>query len=167
MIMPYYRVTLEDLDAVQAALTTQADGLGNTQAQTQQSVTQLADATTQALATGRGTVAQQLETLTQEVTRSNEVANAAQWTGPDADTFRSANADLLAVIDQTNLRFSDALTQYENASQQLMATLDELVAEFTVASQASQDSSTQLSSAVQLEAQSYEEAFNGSFAYGG
>lgn len=165
--MPYYRVTLEDLDAVQAALMTQADGLGNTQAQTQQSVTQLADTTTQALATGRATVTEQLETLAQEVTRSNELANAAQWTGPDADTFRQANADLLTVIDQTNLRFTDAVTQYEVSSQQLMATLDELVAEFTVASQASQESSTQLSSAVQIEAQSYEEAFNGSFAYGG
>src|SRR4051812_3457487 len=99
--MPYYRGTPEDLGAGQAAPMAQADGLGNTQAQTQQSVTQLADTTTQALATGRATVTEQLETLAQEVTRSNELANAAQWTGPDADTFRQANADLLTVIDQT------------------------------------------------------------------
>jgi len=165
--MPLYRVVLEDLDAVQAALTTQADGLGTTQAGTQQAVTQLNDLTTQSLATGRTTVTQQLDTLTQEVTRSNELATAAQWTGPDSDRFRQSNADLMTSIQQTGVRFDEAITQYEVATTQLMATLQDLVAEFTAATQASLDSSTRLSAAVQIESVSYEEAFNGSFAYGG
>jgi hypothetical protein len=165
--MPLYRVVLEDLDAVQAALTTQADGLGVTQAQTQQAVTQLGDVTTQALSTGRISVTEQLDALGAEVNRSNEMANAAQWTGPDSDRFRQSNAELLTAIQQTSTRFTDAITAYEAATTQLMVALADLVAEFSAATQASQDSSAQLSSAVQIEAQSYEEAFNGSFAYGG
>lgn len=165
--MPLYLVVMEDLAAVQAALTAQADGLGVTEAQTQQSVAQLGDVTTQALTAGRTSVTSQLEALGAEVTRSNEVANAAHWTGPDSDRFRQSNAELLTSIQQTNTRFTDAITAYEAATTQLMATLAELVAEFTAATQASSESSTRLSSAVQIEAQSYEEAFNGSFAYGG
>jgi hypothetical protein len=165
--MPLYRVVLEDLDAVQAALTTQADGLGVTQAQTQQAVTQLGDVTTQALSTGRISVTEQLDALGAEVNRSNEMANAAQWTGPDSDRFRQSNAELLTAIQQTSTRFTDAITAYEAATTQLMVALADLVAEFSAATQASQDSSARLSSAVQIEAQSYEEAFNGSFAYGG
>lgn len=165
--MPLYRVVLEDLDAVQAALTTQADGLGVTQAQTQQAVTQLGDVTTQALSTGRISVTEQLDALGAEVNRSNEMANAAQWTGPDSDRFRQSNAELLTAIQQTSTRFTDAITAYEAATTQLMVALADLVAEFSAATQASQESSARLSSAVQIEAQSYEEAFNGSFAYGG
>lgn len=165
--MPLYRVVLEDLDAVQAALTTQADGLGTTQTGTQQAVTTLNDVTTQSLTTGRTTVTTQLDGLTQEVTRSNELANAAQWTGPDSDRFRQSNADLLTAIQQTGTRFDEAIGQYETSTGQLMATLQDLVAEFAAATQTSLDSSTRLSSAVQVESQSYEEAFNGSFAYGG
>ena len=165
--MPLYRVVLEDLDAVQSALTTQADGLGTTQAQTQTSVTTLGDTTTQALTTGRTTVTEQLDALAAEVTRSTELANAAQWTGPDSDRFRASNADLLTVISQTNTRFPEAVTDYETATTQLMATLQDLVAEFTAATLTSQESSTRLGSAVQVESASYEEAFNGSFGYGG
>jgi hypothetical protein len=165
--MPLYRVVLEDLDAVQVALTTQADGLGVTQAQTQQAVTQLGDVTTQALSTGRISVTEQLDALGAEVNRSNEMANAAQWTGPDSDRFRQSNAELLTAIQQTSTRFTDAITAYEAATTQLMVALADMVAEFSAATQASQDSSARLSSAVQIEAQSYEEAFNGSFAYGG
>lgn len=165
--MPLYRVVLEDLDAVQTALTTQADGLGAAQAQTQQAVTQLGDVTTQSLTTGRTTVTEHLDGLAAEVTRSNEVANAALWTGPDADLFRQSNAELLTSISQTNTLFAEAITSYETATVQLMTVLSDLVAEFTTATLASQESSTRLGSAVQIEAQSYEEAFNGSFAYGG
>ena len=165
--MPLYRVALEDLDAVQAALNTQAEGLGTTQTGTQQAVTTLNDTTTQSLATGRTTVTQQLDTLAQEVTRSNDLATKAQWTGPDSDRFRQGNADLMTSIQQTGARFDEAIGQYEVSTKQLMATLQDLVTEFTTATQASLDSSTQLSSAVQIESVSYEEAFNGSFAYGG
>ena len=165
--MPLYRVVIEDLNDVQAALTTQADGLATTQAQTTQTVAQLGDLTAQALTTGRTTVAEQLETLATEVTRSNERATEAQWTGPDSERFRQSNAELLTAIGQTSTRFTEAVTTYEAATTALMAVLDEVVAEFTAATQASQESSTQLGSAVQIEAQSYEEAFNGSFAYGG
>ena len=165
--MPHYLVVTEDLAAVQAALTTQADGLGTTQAQTQQTIARLGETTTQALTTGRTTVTDQLAALTAEVTRSNELAAAAQWTGPDSDRFRQSNAELMTAIEQTGVRIGEAVTAYETSTTQLMAVLDDLVAEFVTATTASQESSTRLSSAVQIEAQSYEEAFNGSFAYGG
>src|SRR4051812_9494356 len=98
MIMPLYRVVMEDLDAVQGALTTQADGLSVTGTQTQQAVVLLGDVTMQALTTGRSSVTEQLDALGTEVSRSNELANAAQWTGPDSDRFRQSNAELLTAI---------------------------------------------------------------------
>ena len=162
--MPLYRVVIEDLNDVQAALTTQADGLATTQAQTTQSVTQLGDLTVQALTTGRTTVAEHLETLATEVNRSNERATTAQWPVPATERFRQRHAERRTAIDQTSTRFTEAVTTYEAATTALMTVLDEVIAEFTAATQASQESSTQLGSAVQIEAQSYEVAFNGSFA---
>jgi predicted kinase len=165
--MPLYQVVMEDLQQVQQVLATQAQGLADTHGQTTQAVTGLNDLTTQALQTGRTKVTEQLQLLTETVNKSNEMAAAAHWTGPDADTFRQSNQDLLAAIQQVSQRFDEAVTQYEAQMQQLMATLEQIAADFAAATQQSQESTARLGGAVGIEAQGYEEAFNGSFAYGG
>ena len=165
--MPLYLVVIEDLIQIQEVLSTQAQGLADTQGQATQAVQALNDLTTQALQTGRAKVVEQLQQLTETVTRSNELATAAVWTGPDADTFRQSNQDLLTAIQQTGQRFDEAVTQYEAQMQQLMATLEQIAADFATATQQSEESTNGIRGAVALEATSYEEAFNGSFAYGG
>lgn len=165
--MPLYLVVMEDLLQIQGVLGTQAQGLADTQGQTTQAVNGLNDLTTQALQTGRTKVMEQLQQLADTVNKSNEMAVAAHWTGPDADTFRQSNADLLQAIQQFSQRFDEAVAQYEAQMQQLMATLQDIAADFAAATQQSEESTTSLRVAVALEATSYEEAFNGSFAYGG
>lgn len=165
--MPLYLVVIEDLIQVQGVLSTQAQGLADTHGQATQSVQSLNDLTTQALQTGRTKVLEQLQQLTDTVNTSNEMATAAHWTGPDADTFRQSNQDLLQAIQLTSQRFDEAVTQYETQMQQLMATLEQIAADFAAATQQSEESTNGIRAAVALEATSYEEAFNGSFAYGG
>lgn len=165
--MPLYLVVMEDLVQIQAVLGNQAQGLADAQSQAQQGIGGLNDLTTQSLQTGRTTVVEQLQRLAETVTTSNQLAEAAHWTGPDADRFRQSNADLLQAIQQTSQRFDDAVTQYETQMQQLMALLEQIMVEFTTATQRSAESTDGIRAAVGIEATSYEEAFNGSFAYGG
>lgn len=165
--MTYYRVTIEDLEAIRTALEAQAQGLDATRTQTQTSVSLLDEVTAQSLTAGLTGVTEQLTSLAEQITRAQELADAAEWTGTDADTFRRSNADLLVLIQQTDTAFAGAVQEYETSSRRLLAVLDDLVADFVATSNTLQDASADLGSAVQLEARSYEEAFNGSFAFGG
>jgi predicted nucleic acid-binding Zn-ribbon protein len=165
--MPLYEVVTEDLDAVQQQLGRQGEGLDQTQAETTQSVTTLITETDTAATQGETQITQSLGDLAQVVATSDQVAQAANWTGADSDRMRQSNADLTQVIDQTNQRMTAAIADFKSRTAQIDADLQALTDEFTTAITQQRELTTQLQSAVQIEMQSYEEAFNGSFAYGG
>jgi chromosome segregation ATPase len=165
--MPMYEVVTEDLEAVQQQLGRQVQGLDQTQAETTQAVSGLISQTDTAATQGQTTITSTLGELAQTVSASDQLANAAKWTGPDSDRFRQGNADLAQAIDQTSQRMTDSITQFRARTAQTDAELEALTAEFTNAVAKSRDLTADLQAAVQVEAQSYEEAFNGSFHYSG
>jgi chromosome segregation ATPase len=165
--MPQYEVVTEDLDAVAQQLGRQAGGLDQTQAETTQAVDGLISQSDAAAQQGQAQITQTLGDLAQTVAASDQVANAANWTGPDSDRFRQGNADLTQAIDQTGQRMTAAIEDFRTRTGQLDAELQALTAEFANAIAQNRELTTELQSAVQIEMQSYEEAFNGSFNYGG
>src|SRR5690242_13872463 len=104
--MPGYEVATEDLIAAQQQLVVQAQTLTEAQAQvpaaSTEMITQITDGSTQT----QGQIEGELAELANLVTTADQTAQQAQWTGPDSEQFRAVNADLMAVIIQTNQRLS-------------------------------------------------------------
>lgn len=165
--MPTYEVVTEDLDAVQQQLGHQVQGLDQTQAETTQAVDGLITRTDAAATQGEAQITGTLGDLAQTVSTSDQIASAAHWTGPDSDRFRQGNADLTQAINQTGQRMTDAIAGFRSRTAQTDAELQGLTAEFANAVTKCRELTAGLQSAVQIEAQSYEEAFNGSFNYAG
>jgi len=163
--MAAYEVLTEDLVAAQDQLGVQIDTIGTTQT----GVSTASDQMTQAIVGATNATQAQLDTLLADLaallSQSDAAATSADWTGPDSEQFRQANADLLAVITTTNAKLTDAIGQHLAATTQLDQQLDAATADFTQASQASADSTTALRAALATETQSYDEAFAGSFGY--
>lgn len=163
--MAAYEVATEDLVAAQDQLGVQIETLGTTQTgvatASETMVTTIVDSsrTTQTQIDGL------LTELAALVSASDATATAAEWTGPDSEQFRQANAELLTVINTTNAKLTDAIAQHLAATDQLDQQLDAANADFAQATQASTEATTNLQSALQTETQSYEEAFAGSFTY--
>ena len=165
--MAAYEVLTEDLVAAQDQLGVQIDTLGTTRTgvttASEQMVTTIVDGSTTTQAQIDGLLAE----LAALVSATDATANAAEWTGPDSEQFRQANAELLTVIASTNTRLTDAITAHLAATAQLDTTLDAALADFGQAIQTSTESTTALLAALQTETVSYDEAFAGSFGYGG
>ena len=164
--MPGYEVATEDLIAAQQQLGVQTQTLGEAQAQvpaaSNEMIQQITDGSTQTQSQIEAVLAQ----LAGVVTTADQTAQQAQWTGPDSEQFRAANADLMNAITQTNQRLSDTFTQHLAATQRLHTELDAANAEFAQAAQASADSTQALADATGAEAESYEQAFAGGFTAG-
>lgn len=165
--MPMYEVVTEDLDAVQQQLGRQAEGLDHAQTGTTQAVDQLIGQTDASATQGQAQITGTLGGLTQTVATSDQVANAAHWTGADSDRFRQSNADLTQAIDLTGKRMTESIDDFRARTAQIDAGLQDLTAQFATAVARTRELTADLQAAVQIEAQSYEEAFNGSFHYGG
>ena len=163
--MAAYEVATEDLVAAQDQLGVQIETLGTTQI----GVTTASETMVTTIVDSSRTTQTQIDGLLTElaalVSASDATATAAEWTGPDSEQFRQANAELLTVINTTNARLTDAITQHLAATDQLDQQLDAANAEFAQATQAAGEATTNLQSALQTETQSYEEAFAGSFTY--
>lgn len=165
--MASYEVLTEDLVASQDQLSVQIDSLGSTRTGVSTASDQMVQAIVDASRASQAQIDALLSELATLVSQSDAAATAAEWTGPDSEQFRQANADLLTVINATNIRLTDAITQHLTATVQLDQQLDAANADFAQATQASLESTTALRAALQTEAQSYEEAFAGSFGYAG
>ena len=164
--MPGYEVATEDLVAAQQQLGVQTQTLSEAQTQvpaaSNEMITQITDGSTQT----QNQIEAMLSELANVVTTADQTAQQAQWTGPDSEQFRAANADLMNVIIQTNHRLSDAFNEHLAATQRLDSELDAANAEFAQAAQASAESTQALGDATGAEAESYEQAFAGGFAGG-
>lgn len=165
--MASYEVATEDLVASQDQLGVQIDTLGTTQTGVPAASDQMVQAIVSASTATQAQIDGLLTELAGLVSRTDAAATAAQWTGPDSEQFRQANADLLTVINTTNTRLTEAIAQHLTTTMQLDQQLDAANADFTQATQASLESTTALRAALQTETQSYEEAFAGSFGYSG
>ena len=165
--MATYEVLTEDLVTAQDQLGVQIDTIGTTQT----GVSTASNQMTQSIVDATNATQAQLDTLLGDLANllqaSDAAATSADWTGPDSEQFRQANADLLTVINTTNAKLTDALAQHRATTAQLDQQLDQATADFTQASQISADSTTALRAALATETQSYDEAFNGSFGFTG
>lgn len=162
-----YEVMTEDLVAALDQLGVQIDTLSSTQTGVSTASDQLVQAIIAAAQTTEAQVDALLSDLAALITSTDQTATAADWTGPDSEQFRAANADLLAVITTTNARLTDAIGQHLTMTAHLSEQLDAATADFAQATQTSTESTTALRAALQAEVTSYDEAFNGSFSYSG
>ena len=162
-----YEVMTEDLVAALDQLGVQIDTLGSTQTGVSTATDQLVQAIIAAAQTTQAQVDALLSDLAALIASTDQTATAADWTGPDSEQFRAANADLLTVITTTNAKLTDAIGQHLSATAQLSGQLDAATAEFAQATQTSSESTTSLRAALQTEVTSYDESFKGSFSYSG
>jgi len=162
-----YEVMTEDLVAALDQLGVQIETLGSIQTGVSAASDQLVQAIIAAAQATQAQVDVLLGDLAALIASTDQTAAAADWTGPDSEQFRAANADLLGVITSTNDRLTDSIGQHLAATAQLSGQLDAATAEFTQATQTSTESTTSLRAALQAEVASYDEAFAGSFSYSG
>jgi hypothetical protein len=165
--MAPYNVTTEDLDAVQQQLDVQVGELASSLAevgaagdQMQQQIMSSLDASVAQVTAGHD----ELATL---LTTSQSTADAAHWTGPDSEQFRAGTAELLQTIHTVSQKMLDNMEQHRVATTTLHTEFEQAKADFTQAVNANQESTSSLRDAVRTENESYEQAFNGSFGYGG
>jgi hypothetical protein len=165
--MASYEVMTEDLVAALDQLGVQTDTLGSTQTGVSTATDQLVQTIIAAAQTTQAQVDALLGDLAALIAQTDQTATAADWTGPDSEQFRAANADLLAVITSTDAKLTDAIGQHLSATVQLSDQLHAATADFTQATQTATESTTALRTALQTEVASYDEAFAGSFSYAG
>ncbi|HWJ51990.1 MAG TPA: hypothetical protein VNT24_01280, partial [Propionibacteriaceae bacterium] len=165
--MVAYEVQTEDLMGIRDQLAAQADLVGSTSSGIADATTTLLQQMEAGVSTAQVTIEGLLQSLADTVSTTDSTAAAADWIGPDSDTFRQANADLIAAIARSQTQLESALTGHRTATTQVGATLADTLQQFTAEAGRSQELTSQLSAAVGAEADSYEQAFNGSWSAAG
>lgn len=165
--MAGYNVATEDLDAVQQQLEVQLNDLTTSLSEVDAAGTQMQEQILSSLDTAVTQVTAGHDELATLLTTSQSTADAAHWTGPDSELFRTGTAELLQTIQTVSARMLDAMAQHRAATTALHTELEQAEADFAQAVGASQESTTSLRDAVRTENQTYEDAFNGSFGFAG
>jgi hypothetical protein len=163
--MPDYFVEPQDLHGVADHLGLQADALDLAQVETEQATRDVTATSTDALALAEQQLTARLDVLTETATASRETAESAVWTGPDADTFRAANLELVQRIEAAIQAMRDAFVAYQDACRQALGDLQALEQRFTAGCRAYEGDRLRLRTAVDFEADHYVQAFDGSFGY--
>lgn len=162
-----YTVSVDDLQQFVQQMTTQVSELSDAQGSIQQAADALISTTDGASTQAQTTITAQLTELSSQVRQWDQQSQGVQWTGADSDAFRQANAELATTIDQTQQQMTESIEAFRQKTAQLNTQLQELVAQSSQAIARSAEQCTQLGQAVSVESSSYQEAFNGSFGYGG
>lgn len=165
--MPMYTVSLEDLQQFVQQMSTQVSELSEAQGSIQQAADSLISTTDAATTQAQTTITGRLTELSTQVRQWDQESQGVQWNGQDSDTFRQANTQLAATIDQTQQQMTESIEAFRQKTAQLNAQLQDLVAQSSQAIAQSSEQCTRLGQAVSVESSAYQEAFNGSFAYGG
>jgi hypothetical protein len=163
--MPPYVVSIEDLQEMQAQLTHQLTQLGTAQLGVEADVRDLIEAMTAGIAGAQARIDHQMGELAGTLTRSRSLAQAARWTGPDSEQFRAGTEQLLATIEQSRDQLLSGVEAHRAGAAALRADVDAASTAFDDAARTLAAATARLERAVWIEAKSYEEAFNGRFAY--
>jgi hypothetical protein len=161
--MAGYEVQTEDLIGIRDQLAAQAGLVGSTSSSVVEATSTLLLQLEVGLRQAEATIDGLLQEVAATVQTTGSTAAAADWLGPDSEAFREANADLMAAVSRSQAQLETALTGHRTATTQIGATLLDTLGQFTAEASRSQELTGQLSAAVGAEANSYEQAFNGSW----
>ncbi len=116
--------------------------------------------TQDAAQTGLTQITDQLSTMSASVSASVSQASAAQWTGANADRFRDGAASFQQNIETGRAATEEAFTDFNTHINALAASLEAYVQSFGAALSGAEDSSNQMSSAVEAQRANLDQVMN-------
>jgi cell division septum initiation protein DivIVA len=102
----------------------------------------------------------EMSQLRSSVAGSLATANATNWTGSNAQVFRSSAADFDAAMQRAEAATADAFTQFQASIQQMADALETYQASFSAALTKAQASTTSMENAVVAQRNHLDETMN-------
>ncbi len=127
---------------------------------------QMVNTTRETAQNGLSTVEGQLTTMSASVTASVSQASAAQWTGANAERFREGAASFQANIEAGRTATTEAFSSFNTHIAALADALESYVQQFGTALAGAEESSHQMSAAVESQRANLDQVMNTGLAVG-
>jgi phage-related protein len=151
---------LDDLDALAGQLDRTGGALAECQSRSTADTNQVVESVRTAATTALQRITTQMDLLRESVRTAGSSSSAAQWTGANAERFRSAYHDFDASMQQAEATTKETFADFQRAIDQMAASLSDYVQQLANALTNAQHSTQTMSSAVHAQRANLESVMN-------
>lgn len=152
--------TLEDLDGLSTRLQTTSGDVGEVKEQavglTARVISEVTASAQQVLAE----IGSQMDVMSQSVSAAQSQAESTNWTGANAENFRSGAVEFQTAVNNAGLATNDAFESFKATAHTMSEALDAYVNQLSVALAGAQVSATQMSTSVTNQRNNLESVMN-------
>ncbi len=156
---------LDDLATLADQLRRTAADLGATRDGSTSLSQTMVSSTQDAAQTGLSQINEQLAAMSSSVSTSVNQANASQWTGANADRFRDGAAGFQQNIEAGRATTEQAFNDFNTHINALASSLEAYVQSFGAALSGAEESSNQMSGAVEAQRANLDQVMNTGMAF--
>jgi Zn-dependent alcohol dehydrogenase len=164
--MPTLGATLEDLEALSTQLVTTTGDIGDVRDETRTAITEVVERLRQAGQAAVQTARQQMAALRTTVDSAQTRADGADWTGHNAEVFRSAYHDFSGAIGQAEQSTTDYFDEFNALLDRLGADTETYVGELGSSLTNAQTSTESMGHAVGAQRENLDQVMNTGFSVG-
>jgi biotin operon repressor len=164
--MPTLGATLEDLESLSTQLTTTTGDIGDVRDQTRTAITEVIDRLRQAGLEAVNTARQQMQALRTTVETAQSRADGADWTGHNAEVFRSAYQEFNSAIGQAETATTGYFDEFNSLLDRLGVDTEDYVGQLGTSLTNAQSSTESMSHAVDAQRQNLDQVMNTGFSVG-
>jgi hypothetical protein len=151
---------LDDLDALAGQLDRTAAAITDCQSRSTTDTNQVVDSVRTATTTALQRITAQMDTLRESVRAAGHSAGAAQWTGANAERFRSAYQQFDTSMQQAEATTKETFADFHRAIDRMAAALADYAGQLAGALTNAQSSTHAMSSAVQAQRTNLDSVMN-------
>ena len=140
---------LDDLHALAGQLDRTGGAIADCQSRSTSDTNQVVESVRTAATTALQRITAQMDALRESVRAANTSASAAQWTGGNAERFRSAYQQFDASMQQAEATTKETFADFNRAIDQMAASLSDYAQQLANSLVNAQSSTQSMSSAVQ------------------
>lgn len=164
--MPTLGATLEDLEALSTQLATTTGDIGEVRDGTRAAITAVVERLRAAGQEAVQTARSQMEALRASVDTAQSRADGADWTGHNAEVFRSAYHDFSGAIARGQQATTDYFDEFNSLLDRLGADTETYVGELATSLSNAQTSTESMGRAVDGQRQNLDQVMNTGFTVG-